>query len=218
MKKYQKHIALTLIASSSFALAPSNPTMADFDIDSLAAILASLDSKYQLDTLLIAAHTLIGLPASEIKGIDILPPAQFIDASDPNYIKLKTLLEDNGNFGNLGGLDEIEAFVKELQKLHDSVDALPKNTPGKAQDYFDELLKLVTLIHVANTHLNLGAPAPRINFQGAEFGEYTGPSYNPDDLFLKGAYKLVQFMDSSSAANYPIPDLTWPNGKKPDKY
>ncbi len=223
MNKYKKTIALALIASSATSLLPAHSIHA-LDIDTLKAFLATiddLDPKYQIDKLLDQADSIItDYIYSEVGGLDLDNGTEFIDSSDPNFIKLKELLETDSNFDNIGGLAQVEKFVAELKALMETMgtfDAAGEFTlksdmlqTSDVQTYIDNLIELKKYIYVAHTHMNLSVDEPVINFDGTEYAfaesEYGG-------MKLLGGYKAIQVSDPHLVANYPVPDLTWPNGK-----
>ncbi|ONI48114.1 hypothetical protein AN643_03245 [Candidatus Epulonipiscioides saccharophilum] len=237
LNKCQKQIALAIIASSGLAIPAELIAAQDVAQEipnSISAIMADLNLitgsektvTEVLDKILKKSIAILELDTSSIGGLDLEPNTLFIEANNPNLIKLKNLLEIDGNFASGGASNVIATFATTLEALNDTLyspdldadgkittasDAV-KNSSAIGQDYLTQIQKLQKLIHIVDAHLDLSS-LPDLNYENILYGENKHHIYG--GLNLDGALKFV-YVPENLATNYPVADLIWPASGKPD--
>ncbi len=241
LNKCQKQIALAIIASSGLAL-PADLLASDqrpISISSIMADLNLLDSKSSiaptpLDAILEKSIGLLALATSDVGGLDVAPGTYFIDANNADLIKLKNLLNIDGDFASAGALEEIQDFAGAInilnERLYPGVTPLPDFSSGSvtpptgsavqkadtvSADYLAKIQELQKLIHAVDAHLDLSSSVPDLNFENILYGENNHNTIPDTPTPLEGALKTV-YIPKNLASNYPVADLIWPASGKPD--
>ncbi|OON96328.1 MAG: hypothetical protein ATN31_09825 [Candidatus Epulonipiscioides saccharophilum] len=92
---------------------------------------------------------------------------------------------------------------------------ISQNVNFDENTYINKINELKKLIYTVDKHIDISSDVPTISYEKEiELGETTHHKYNGVDL--EGNVKVIQITDKRLAANYPIPDLIWPNNRKPD--
>ncbi|ONI47290.1 hypothetical protein AN643_04710 [Candidatus Epulonipiscioides saccharophilum] len=242
LNKYKKQIALAIIASSGLAL-PADLLASDQRPLSLSSIMADLhllDSKSSiaptpLDVILTKSIGLLELETSDVGGLDLAPGTYFIDADNSDLLKLKNLLNIDGDFSSAGALEEIQDFAGAIdalnERLYPGVTPLPDFSAGGSitlptgsavqkadtvsSDYLTKIQELQKLIHAVDAHLDLSSSVPDLNFENILYGENHHNTTPDTPTALEGALKTV-YIPKNLASNYPVADLIWPASGKPD--
>ncbi len=152
------------------------------------------------------------LNTSDIEGIELLTNNQFVIDDDQNSLQqIKDYLAKDNTTSTKGFMTQLASMHDKLGPLVEKVEAFEIKS-GQGPAYADAIEALKQQIHYIDAHMDFSADVPSILFEDVMYGE---AEYN-DSILTKASNLIIDGSSHAKPNAYPVPDLQWPEGGKPD--